>query len=193
VTLEGVSLRRILGPLHGERPSATQLYLIHVPAVGIGLGIAAVAAAGAGAGPAGIARAALLLLLFWHLAAGFVAHTTRSVNEYYRKRPRLRAAVAPVHLLHVAVVGLFFDADGLYLFFTAAFSVAAAMVLNTMYGDDNQTPAAAVLLVVGFAAHTFLLTPPSGLAWFGYLLLLKLLVGYAPDHYPPRDDRMWWA
>jgi hypothetical protein len=186
-----VSLRRILGPLHGERPSATQLYLIHVPAIGVA---SVVAAPTAFAGdPASIARSLVILLLFWHLAAGFIAHTTRSVNDYYRRRPRLRAAVGPVHLVHVALVTLVFEAAGVYLFFTAAFSVGAAMILNAIYGDDNQKPAAAVLLVVGFAAHTFLLSPPAELPWFGYLLLLKLLAGYAPDHYPPRDERMWWA
>lgn len=186
-----VSLRRILGPLHGERPSATQLYLIHVPAFGVAIGVAAPTALGGE--PASIARSLVILLLFWHLAAGFVAHTTRSVNDYYRRRPRLRAAVGPLHLVHVALVALVFEADGVYLFFTAAFSVGAAMILNAIYSDDNQKPATAVLLVVGFAAHTFFLSPPPELPWFGYLLLLKLLAGYAPDHYPPRDERMWWA
>ncbi|NBF38965.1 MAG: hypothetical protein GVY14_00975 [Spirochaetes bacterium] len=191
MTAGDVSLRRLLGPLHGERPSSTQLYLIHVPALGIGLAIAGPTALGGNA--AGIARGLLILLLFWHLAAGFIAHTTRSLNEYYRRRPRLRAAVGPIHLLHVTLVALVFETDGMYVFFTAAFSVAAAMILNAIYGDDNQKPAAAVVLGVGFAAHAFLLSPPPELPWFGYLLLLKLLAGYAPDHYPPRDDRMWWT
>lgn len=191
MTAGDVSLRRLLGPLHGERPSSTQLYLIHGPAAGIGIAVATlVAAVGQ---PGSVARALVIFLLFWHIAAGFVAHTTRSLNEYYRRRPRLRAAVGPVHLIHVAIVALVFEADGIYLFFTAAFTVAAALVLNAMYEDDNQKAAAAVLLVVGFAVHTFLLSPPPELPWFGYLLLLKLLAGYAPDHYPPRDDRMWWA
>jgi hypothetical protein len=105
----------------------------------------------------------------------------------------MRAAVAPLHLVHVGLVAVFFEAGGWYLLATGGFAVAAGVVLNEMYADDNQKPAAAVMLVMGFAAQVFLVTPPASLPWFGYMLLLKLIVGFALDHYPPRDQRVWWS
>lgn len=199
-----MTLRRLLAPLHGERPTPTQIYLIHVPAAGIAAGVAAGVAGwlpgGAGTGGADVTGAAATglqiaaaFLLFWHLAAGFIAHMTRSVNDYYRDRPRGRVFVPALHLTHIILVALLFDAGNLYLFFSAVFPVAGALVLNTMYADDNQKPGAAVLVLVGLGVYAFVLPPPALIPWFGPLLLLKLLLGYAPDHYPPNDTRRWWA
>jgi hypothetical protein len=169
--------------LFGEEITLIELLLIFIPAAVCGSGLFAFTRSEWNEFP--LWKTALLFLFIFYILAGFIANLTRSTNNYYRERPRLRLIFIAIHIQPL-IFALLTGGSALVCAAVWVYTILSAYGVNALAKHPAQKPAAAALVLLGLTGLllaskdlAFLLT--SALCFYQ----LKLIYSFAVDHYTP--------
>lgn len=130
-------------------------------------------------------RTALALLLIFDVASGCIANFTRSTNVYYAGRFGARWTFIAIHV-HLPLVALLLGVDSVAALVIWAYTILGTALVNGLARSPFQPFLGGTLLAIGLFA-----TPLMGLSLpiliVAQLFLLKVLYGFAVDHFPCID------
>lgn len=128
-------------------------------------------------------KTALLFLLIFDVLAGFIANLTRSTNDYYQARPKLRLVFIAIHIQPL-LFSLLLSGYVYVCLVVWAYTTATALLVNAMNGHPAQRVLAASLVTMGLVG-LFLFSAPlptllsAALAFYH----LKVTYSFSVDHY----------
>ena len=127
-------------------------------------------------------RSALALLLVFDIGCGCIANFTAGTSNYYAKRPGNRLIFLSVHV-HPLLVALLLGTSLGHAAAVWAYTIGAAFLVNVLIGRPSHRCAAGLLLAIGLGCIPLLSgIEPYMLAVY-LLFMLKVLFGFAVDHY----------
>lgn len=126
-------------------------------------------------------RAVIALVLIFDIGAGAVANLTRGTNDHYKERPRSRLVFIAAHWHLVAVFAALDYSIGTSLLITA-YTLAAAFIVNALYGTAAQRTVGGALAIAGTLAIAFVQLTPALFA-LSCVFLFKVSFSFAVDHY----------
>lgn len=127
-------------------------------------------------------RSAGALLLVLDIAAGCAANFTHSTNDYYAARPRHRWVFIGLHF-HLVGVALLLGDELAFASAIWAYTIAGAALLNLMKSNPLQTFAGGLLLAIGLVGMPYVMESSVLMRVVSTLFMLKVLFGFAVDHY----------
>lgn len=130
-------------------------------------------------------RAALALLLIFDIFAGCIANFSVSTSNYYAARSAKRIAFIAIHG-HVVLVALLLYSDIGYSIGIWAYTIAGAFAVNALSGKLSQRFVAGLLLSAGLGSMPMLPGIEPYTLIVGMLFMLKVMFGFAVDHYGGR-------
>lgn len=127
-------------------------------------------------------RTALALLLIFDVCAGCIANFTPSTSNYYALRRKHRLVFIAVHV-HVLLIAWLLEQEAWHAIAVWGYTVVGATIVNALIGRPSRTVIAAWLLAAGMSGILMLpgISIPMAIAY--QLFLLKVLYGFAVDHY----------
>ncbi|GIN22311.1 hypothetical protein [Siminovitchia fordii] len=127
-------------------------------------------------------RSILALLLIFDVFAGCIANFTPSTSNFYAARKTNRIVFIAIHI-HVVLVALLLDTDIGYSLGIWAYTIIGAFIVNALIGKHTQLFVAGLLLSVGLGCMPMLPGITPYMLMIGELFMLKVLFGFAVDHY----------
>lgn len=127
-------------------------------------------------------RTVTALALIFDIFAGCAANFTQSTSNHYAADSRKRILFLAVHI-HLPLVALLLQTDLALSFAVWACTIAGASLVNALIGRRSQTFAAGVLLAAGLGCVPMLPFASPFMPVVCLLFLLKVLYGFAVDHY----------
>ena len=127
-------------------------------------------------------RSVLALVLIFDVCAGCVANFTASTSNFYADRRTHRLVFIAVHA-HIVLVALLLGVDLLAACVVWAYTICGAAAVNALIGRRQQRFIAGLLLAIGAGGITLLPSVQPYMVTIGLLFMLKVLYGFAVDHY----------
>ncbi|MCV0408465.1 MAG: hypothetical protein K5872_19795 [Rhizobiaceae bacterium] len=183
--MKTVKAPAFLHEVFGERPTMAEM------AITLAFGISATAAL-VMLHPEAVAdlplwRSGLALLLIFDIFAGCAANFTWSTNQFYSARPAARWIFIAIHF-HLPVAAVLLGEGVAGSLSVWGYTVVGAAIVNLLKERRAQPFAGGVLLAVGFVAIPLALQLPVYLIVVAQLFMLKVLYGFAVDHFQPGLD-----
>ncbi|MEF3305375.1 hypothetical protein [Paenibacillus sp. GYB003] len=127
-------------------------------------------------------RSALAFVLIFDIGSGCIANFTASTSNFYAARKTNRLVFIAIHV-HVVLVALLLHADIWYSLGVWAYTTIAALTVNALIGKQSQLVVAGFLLSVGLGGIPMLPGITPYMLIVCELFMLKVLFGFAVDHY----------
>lgn len=133
-------------------------------------------------------RSALALALIFDVCAGCAANFTASTSNFYAQRRTHRIVFIAVHL-HIVLIALLLGVDLTAAVAVWAYTVCGAAAVNALIGQPRQRFIAGLLLAIGVGGVTLLPSMQPYMVTASLLFMLKVLYGFAVDHYGRAGSR----
>lgn len=127
-------------------------------------------------------RIILAVLLIFDIFSGCIANFTASTSNFYAVRSTNRLIFIAIHF-HVVLVALLLDVDLWFSIGVWAYTIAGALVVNALIGKPSQRFIAGLLLSAGLGWIPMLPDMQPYMLMICLLFMLKVLYGFAVDHY----------
>lgn len=127
-------------------------------------------------------RSGLAFLVILDVFAGSAANFTRSTNDYYAARGKLRLVFIAIHV-HLLVIAWLVGIPMGQAFMAWGYTILGAYVVNAFHGSQYQRFVAGLLLCGGIAFILMVLDFPRYFLVISLLFLVKILYSFAVDHY----------
>lgn len=127
-------------------------------------------------------RIALALLLIFDVFAGCIANFTASTSNFYAARKTNRIVFIAIHI-HIVLIALLLNTNIGYSLGIWAYTIVGAFIVNALIGKHSQLFTAGLLLSAGLGCMPMLPGITPYMLIIGELFLVKVLFGFAVDHY----------
>lgn len=127
-------------------------------------------------------RSGLALLLIFDIFCGCLANFTESTSNYYAERRINRIVFIAIHV-HIVLVALLLGTDLLSSIVVWAYTIVGASIVNVLTGKRSQRFIAGLLLAAGLGGVPLLPDMQPYMLPVCLLFMLKVLFGFAVDHY----------
>jgi hypothetical protein len=127
-------------------------------------------------------RSALAMLLIFDIGSGCAANFTTSTNSFYAARKTNRIVFIAVHV-HIVLIALLLQTGIGFSIAVWAYTIAGAFVVNALIGRRSQLFVAGLLLAAGLGWMPMVQLIPPYMLIACTLFMLKVLYGFAVDHY----------
>ncbi|MDF2663701.1 MAG: hypothetical protein K0Q94_6492 [Paenibacillus sp.] len=127
-------------------------------------------------------RSALAMLLIFDAASGCAANFSASTSGFYAARKTNRIVFIAVHV-HIVLIALLLKTGIGFSIAAWAYTIAGAFVVNALIGRRSQPFVAGLLLAAGLSWVPMVPDIPPYMLIAGILFMLKVLYGFAVDHY----------
>lgn len=127
-------------------------------------------------------RSALALLFIFDIFAGCIANFTASTSNFYAARKKNRIVFIAIHF-HIVIISVLLNTAIEYSIAVWAYTIAGAYVVNSLIGKQSQLFVAGLLLSIGVGCIPLLPNIQPYMLITCLLFMLKVLFGFAVDHY----------
>ncbi|MFD0867945.1 hypothetical protein [Paenibacillus residui] len=127
-------------------------------------------------------RSILALLFIFDIFSGCIANFTASTSNFYAARKKNRLVFIAIHF-HIVIIAVLLNAAIGYSIAVWAYTIAGAFIVNALIGKQSQRFVAALLLSVGIGCIPLLPNIEPYMLITCQLFMLKVLFGFAVDHY----------
>lgn len=127
-------------------------------------------------------RSTLALLLIFDIFAGCIANFTPSTSNFYAARKKNRIVFISIHI-HIVIISVLLNAAIGYSIAVWVYTIAGAFIVNSLIGRQSQLFVASLLLSIGLSCVPLLPHIQPYMLIICQLFTLKVLFGFAVDHY----------
>ncbi len=128
-------------------------------------------------------RVALAFLLTMDVFSGCIANFTFGTNTYYVAASNKKRLVFILIHIHLLAIAWLLKLNLLTAVIAWGYSIACALVVNSLLGNNSQKLIAAVLLAGGIYFSVISETVPAYFLIIILLFLLKIQYAFPVDHY----------
>lgn len=129
----------------------------------------------------------LAMVFILDIAAGCIANFTRSTNNFYAQRPKHRWIFISIHF-HIIIVAYALGADISNALYIWAYTIIAAVIVNSFKTSQFQTFIGGLLLSCGVTFGLLLPDIHPIMAVVQSLFMLKVIFSFSVDHYPTAKE-----
>lgn len=127
-------------------------------------------------------RSALALLFIFDIFSGCVANFTASTSNFYAARKKHRIVFIAIHF-HIVIIAVLLNTAIEYSIAVWAYTIAGAFIVNSLIGKQSQRFVAGLILSIGLGCNPLLPHIEPYMLITCQLYMLKVLFGFAVDHY----------
>jgi len=126
----------------------------------------------------------VIILIAYDVLGGVIATLTESTNRYHDRQPKTRWLFYSVHFIQPLILFYFFDTGMAFFLFCWLFPVVSSIIVREFSPEGIQRTVAGILFVLGVLAYIYWIPQTTGVEWFGYAFMTKLILGYGIRHFP---------
>jgi len=120
----------------------------------------------------------VLVLIAYDVLGGVIANLTESTNRHHDRQPKTRWLFYSVHFIQPLVLVCFFDTGMAFFLFCWLFPVVSSMIVRECSPEGIQRTTAGILFVLGVLVYLYWIPQRTGVEWFGYAFMAKLIVAH---------------
>lgn len=175
-------LKKEMAFFFGDEPRRFDLVAVNLASLAFSLGIAF--------GIPAIRESTLLwqklviVFIAYDDLGGVIANLTRSTNRYHDADRRRRWIFYSLHFIQPLVLFLAFNTGLAFFLFCWLFPVGSVILIREIVPREIHRTVAGILFVLGVILYIYWIPQVTGVEWFGYTFLAKLILGYGIRHFP---------